>query len=336
MMNLTTDRFQKSIESHLDKTKPDTAVRRQAQQLAYNGLRWQHTSKHGDEGHKDTTDNDCSDRFCEGVLSVTRNITADNLSEDVKDNFGANAITGGVVVVGDDKVVDLDGAATVSVYLKADLRFDPTQGFLKFSLRASAKIGMGSTNDNKRARKKGRKSTTHCTSIKTQEKIVQKLSADYFIKKITSSKSCLNDGGALLCEVEIKTNTVSTTIGHSDDQQCTEQRVNVESDILEAVRRASFSHMETNIDLISLLVELPWLSSSEVLDCYTLTGNEEIANELFERAALYLLEDALVDECDREGESELLYDLTIDEESDVADEDSSKYDNHVIKKMRGK
>ena len=135
------------------------------------------------------------------------------------------------------------------------------------------------------------------------------------------------DGGIHLCEVEIRTNADATT------GLCDQHRVNVESDILEAVRRASFSHMETNIELLSLLVELPWLSS-EFFDFNTMRGYEKIVNELFDRAALYLLEDALVDECDREGEDDLLDDLEINEEPATGDEDGSTYNKQVTKKMR--
>lgn len=135
------------------------------------------------------------------------------------------------------------------------------------------------------------------------------------------------DEGITLCEALIQRNRATQSLE-------LEERVNVDESILDGVRSAIYSHAEDNLDVLELLLNMPYLpriaggfifplcnnakgrggevgdpvsSSFTPDDATTMT----IINELAQRAYLRLLEDAMFDACEKEGEDELLDDLTI-------------------------
>ena len=126
-----------------------------------------------------------------------------------------------------------------------------------------------------------------------------------------------------------------------------EERVNVDERVLDGIRTAIYSHAEDNLDILELLLNMPYLPRSsggggalilpQSNDAKGRGGEHEgedindippsassssttsdeadtimiIINELAQRAYLRLLEDAMFDACEKEGEDELLDDLTI-------------------------
>jgi len=135
------------------------------------------------------------------------------------------------------------------------------------------------------------------------------------------------DEGITLCEALIQRNRSTQSLE-------LEERVNVDESILDGVRSAIYSHAEDNLDVLELLLNMPYLpriaggfifplcnnakgrggevgdpvsSSFTSDDATTMT----IINELAQRAYMRLLEDAMFDACEKEGEDELLDDLTI-------------------------
>jgi glutathionylspermidine synthase len=98
-----------------------------------------------------------------------------------------------------------------------------------------------------------------------------------------------------------------------------EERVYVSEDSLEGLRRCMFSHMESPIFAMELLLAMPYLpqrhgSKSMVMDEERM--DEKFRGMLSERVILRVLEDVMVDECEREGEDDLLSDLNIEAEQE--------------------
>lgn len=126
-------------------------------------------------------------------------------------------------------------------------------------------------------------------------------------------RNLLEDEGKVLCEAVIQQST-----------NCTnqlEERVNVNEDVLSGVKNAICSLVEGNLDVFDLLLSMPYLPRLErdgPLDSAvpnTIQGSEsetsKVHDMLGDRAYLRLLEDAMFDACEKEGEDEILDDLNI-------------------------
>ncbi|CAJ1951990.1 unnamed protein product [Cylindrotheca closterium] len=96
-----------------------------------------------------------------------------------------------------------------------------------------------------------------------------------------------------------------------------EERVDVSQPIAEAIKRAVWSSAESTLDIVDLLLQFPCLPTSMHTDIIATT---ELAN----RAKLRLLEDAMVDACEQEGEDQILEDLTIGGEKKAEEEDATE------------
>jgi len=152
----------------------------------------------------------------------------------------------------------------------------------------------------------------------------------------TTGKEGLHQKGGLpLCEALIQQNqskprtknnskdsdcVVGAVTGNSHTHGALEERVNVDEDSLEGIRNAIFSHCDGNLDVLEILLNLPYFprSPSESLN----NPNTPLCT-LAERAYLRLLEDAMFDACEKEGEDELLDDLNISGENNRCDEHGS-------------
>ena len=87
----------------------------------------------------------------------------------------------------------------------------------------------------------------------------------------------------------------------------------VSEDICEAIKRAVWSSAESPLDVFEMLVQLPLLPIVEhaSLDPSKNNGQKMTTTPLANRAKLRLLEDAMCDACEKEGDNELLDDLQI-------------------------
>ena len=93
---------------------------------------------------------------------------------------------------------------------------------------------------------------------------------------------------------------------------------------MSGIKNAIFSHVEDNLDVFELLLNMPYLPRSSGRDGpldsavpsdLTTQGLEpstsKVCDMLGDRAYLRLLEDAMFDACEKEGEEEILDDLNI-------------------------
>ena len=137
-----------------------------------------------------------------------------------------------------------------------------------------------------------------------------RLQSDYYIKRLFHGDT----EGATLCEALIQQNLQTDRTGRGGVFNELEERVNVEERTLQGIKNAIFSQCEDNLDVLELLLNMPYLPRKE---------KEIMPNQwqckLAERAYLRLLEDAMFDACEKEGEDELLDDLKLSgDQHDVA------------------
>jgi hypothetical protein len=163
--------------------------------------------------------------------------------------------------------------------------------------------------------------------------MIKRLQSDPLIRRLLvddDKAPSFTDEGVLLCEALIqqnqKRNNLNNDEATGDTDEC-EERVNVESESVEGIRNAILTHCEDNLDVLELLLNMPYLPRGKFLQCGyqckdSCTSDENINQEkhalksLSERAFLRVLEDAMWDACEKEGEDEMLDDLVLSEESE--------------------
>lgn len=142
--------------------------------------------------------------------------------------------------------------------------------------------------------------------------MIERLESDPLIRRLIHAKD-----GILLCEALIQENSKSNIPAGSGKAPIElEERVNVNEKTLDGIRKAVFSHCEDNLDVLTILLDMPYFlrQSSDIGE------QRPKAAALAKRAYLRLLEDALFDACEREGEDEMLDELTISEDKDAQGE----------------
>jgi hypothetical protein len=180
---------------------------------------------------------------------------------------GNNEQSGSLEIHGEHMVVTLISKCTWT---------SPDMGTLSFSLSARARF--------RNKPKQGKKQDKVANRIRAE--MMKRLRDDDYVKPL------LEENGLDLCEAHI----------HVRPGNELEERVRVDDNVAEGVRRSIYSQSEGTLGLLDLLVSLPLLPSIS----------------LAQRAKLRLLEDAMVDACEKEGENELFDELTlkVDKEED--------------------
>ena len=190
--------------------------------------------------------------------------------------------------------------------------------------------------------------------------MIKRLKSDHFVKKLLIAADGEGDNsqgaskekrgahtnnnserthvtrGLPLCEALIQQSKSSSRAGISDTQTIganggyeLEERVNVDEVSLEAIRKAILSHADGNLDVLELLLSMPYLprpgfAGDGCTDNSDQSTYSKALHSMAERAYLRLLEDAMFDACEKEGEDELLGDLNI---SDTNDDSAVEQDN---------
>jgi len=179
-------------------------------------------------------------------------------------------------------------------------------------------------------------------SIPTQKALKQdmkkRLQKNSYIQKLLSASSSKNNNntsidevkGIQLCEAIICQEWKAEDCRNSSRvvSPSTEERVDVSEAALEGVRRSIFSQSDCNLTVLEILLSMPWLAhrsrvhtTSSGWDAYLSKSTATMFNKnalycACDRASLRLLEDALVDACEREGEEEIIEDLTLKDRAD--------------------
>ena len=218
----------------------------------------------------------------------------------------------------------------------------------EFYIQLTVSAKLASTSEHNSSTKMDEK-TGDCKDRATKRKLragmIKRLKSDHFVKKLliddgdcdtskvahsekrgtdTTMNDCnMTKQGLPLCEALIQQNKSSSSAFSSATQGMgtnggyeLEERVNVDENSLEAIRKAILSHAEDNLDVLELLLSMPYLPRSGLagdgnMDNADQSASTKTLQSMAERAYLRLLEDAMFDACEKEGEDDLLDDLNI-------------------------
>jgi hypothetical protein len=162
------------------------------------------------------------------------------------------------------------------------------------------------------------------TKEKIQSKMISRLQKDTYIMKLVSFDGKKNnnihdnddndDSFLHLAHAKIEV---------EESRNILEERVDVSDVVAEALWRAVWSSSESSLDIIELILELPSLPTTSHANSSSSSNNNSnstfIPTPLANRAKLRLLEDAMLDECEKEGEGELIGDLKRSHHNKVKD-----------------
>lgn len=158
---------------------------------------------------------------------------------------------------------------------------------------------------------------------KIRSKMVARLRDDDYISKLFVGKNNESSSSSSLSQsesIESNKSRLGPLMAQAKIQfgpTELEERVAVSENVSEAVKRAIWSTAESPLDVAGLFLSMPFLPTTE----HRISGNSEestgaqqiITTTLANRAKLRLLEDAMCDACDKEGDDELLDDLNLSE-----------------------
>ena len=168
---------------------------------------------------------------------------------------------------------------------------------------------------------------------KVQAKVIKRVQADPYIQRIlkkeNEAQGVNDDSNDLLCEAHIKRTFKESKVVEqileekktNSDSSDLEEKVYVSSYLLEGFKRSICSKLDSNISAIELLLEMPYLPKKYdfgkvLFENVTGKGEPEMTENLAGRIQLRILEDVTIDECEKEGENDLLSDLSLSEKND--------------------
>ena len=286
---LTTAQFQDSLIRYIGTSKPDPLARAQLEKLT---LSWEQ--------------DDSEQMICCGTLSISSEYVC------------------------------------IAIYVMCNCKIDTTnntggaadfQNEFHFQLTASAKLlpvstaGEEGEQPKKKLTSKERvaKRKLHAGMLKRlqSDKLISRLLEDDKDSKQTTNKPTKGVGDVAFCEALVQQNPNNNNLLDGE----LEERVNVHDETLEGIRNAVFSHTEDNLDVLELLLSMPYLPRTAATIC---NGQERTLLVLGDRAYLRLLEDAMFDACEKEGEDDMLDELNISS----ADNDEQDEDNEMCHRRK--
>ena len=143
---------------------------------------------------------------------------------------------------------------------------------------------------------------------KIRKKMISRLRQDSYITKLFKLGEGTSSTELCLAQAKIYVNASKFEL---------EERVDVSEVAAETLRRALWSSTSTSIDIVEVILALPSLPCQSTAKVSTTT---RLAN----RAKLRLLEDAMLDECEKEGDDEIIEDLTISKPTDCSGSDHTE------------
>jgi hypothetical protein len=310
-VKMKTKWFQKAMEQYIDEFKPDPLLKRQLQSWT---LQWKGDKK------KSTTSPPSSSSPSQASAAPQQPLSF----------APTHAMQGTLQVGGEHLLVFLK---VECVWKPSGEQQDPQNGSLHFALSAQARFWTPSelaerqppppsTNMDKEEENKDEKK-----QAKIQEKIrikmVERLRTDAYIGKILLLQEHDNNDNnhnyQLLAQADIQKN----------DTGSLEERVHVSDPVAEGVRRAIFSASTSVLDLVEVLINLPLLPCGQHQKLVSNT------TPLADRAKLRLLEDAMLDQCEKEGEDDLIEELNIaDDTKNQQEEEEEEEDERQDKRNK--
>lgn len=272
---LLSDQFEKALDRYIDYHKPDPICRKQLEGWS---LEWK-TQQIQPKTDEDASDTDSSSPGASHQLSGTLEIAGEYmviLLEVVSRWRHTGAVAGG-------------GSKAKQHY-----------GEFLFSCHASARFLTKS--ELKKRKKQDKDAGKSKAEDKIRGKMVSRLREDDYISKLLSTSSDADEAEAPPSEKQM---LAQAKIQFSPDDL--EERVTTSENVCEGIKRAIWSSAESPLDIVEVLLQFPFLPVTD------LESSEDTTSSLANRAKLRLLEDAMCDACEKEGEDELLDDLRISE-----------------------
>ncbi len=316
MQLLATSQFTNALSRHIDESKPDPLAKSQIESLCVN---WKQEQQHQ---LLDCTDDCGGDSSATNETSIcgTLILSSEYISVSIrvlcywkKSNHqrsdGEN----------DEKSCDARNNNSDGDVVVATTKQFQEELFIKLTASATESTVRSTTSED--ATKQDRKDRRGSKKLRTE--MLKRLRSDHYIRQL------FVDDGALpiLCEALIQQNlrsgdSISGGNNSSDNIDELEERVNVEEGTLQGIKNAIFSKSEDNLDVLDLLLNMPYLprssSSAALASCNNNDQGEAVVvvsnewpSKLADRAYLRLLEEGMFDACEKEGEDDLLDDLTI-------------------------
>ena len=272
---LTTAQFQDALAKQIDASKPDPLAKRQIEELQ---LSWKQCGGDG----KDTAATGGGGQSLHGTFSLSSEFISILIHVTCKyrENCSGSEIG--------DGNTDNTGAEEESRCF---------ENVFYFQLTASAKlvVPVGDHNSSEMDRKESK------MKRKLHAGMVKRLQSNALIRRllVTDEKESGdgNKNDLPLCEALIQQNR---------KPYCElEERVNVHEDSLEGIRNAIFSHAEDNLDVLEIILNMPYLPRTSSSSA---GASDACTSSLAGRAYLRMLEDAMVDACEKDGEDNDLLD----------------------------
>jgi hypothetical protein len=326
MLQLTTSQFNDALARHIDASKPDPLARSQIESLHINWEQKEQILDGVDDDSRGGAGTKTSS--LRGTLTLSSEYISVSIHVQYHWKKKANNESGQNEELSCDlnnKSDDSDGV-DVAAAKQFQEEFD-------IKLTASAREStVGSKDAHEQQDRKDRKA-----SKKRRTEMLKRVRSDHYIRRLFVDDKANTDcvEGAPLCEALIQQNLRSgvRSAGSANDIDELEERVNVEEGTLQGIKNAIFSQSEDNLDVLEILLNMPYLPRLSSSASSNNDKGDAISNQwpskLADRAYLRLLEDAMFDACEKEGEDELLDDLNISEarsgkEGSVRDEASKK------------
>jgi hypothetical protein len=306
-VTLTTEAFQSALANYIDETKPDPIVKRQLESWT---LTWENEEtetattvedlfggNNDDNGDKDTPDlwRDLNHRL-QGSLTIQGEYVS------VKLQFGCAW-----------RSFDDNNTTAATTTKETTKKSSNNNGILLFSCRVrSAKFLNPSDSVDK-------------TERKIRQKMMQRLQQDSYISKLLALGSQKKSTDTPTFDPTL----AKARIHVNETKFVLEERVDVSETVAEALRRALWSSAESSLDMVEVLLALPALPGTNHQPKNSSNSQSTTTTPLANRAKLRMLEDAMVDECEKEGEGELIQELSIDETKRDDGKKSSDDDGNV-------
>ena len=270
---LTTAQFQYALAKQIDASKPDPLAKRQIEELQ---LSWKQCGGDG----QDTAADGGGKSLLRGTLTLSSEFISILIHVTCKyrENCSGSEIEGNTDNTGEEE----ESKCFENVFY--------------FQITVSAKLmPLGDHNSAEMDRKESK------MKRKLHSGMVKRLQSNALIRRLlVTDEEESGDGNKNylpLCEALIQQNR---------KPYCElEERVNVYEDSLEGIRNAIFSHAEDNLDVLEIILNMPYLPRTSSSSA---GASDACTSSLAGRAYLRMLEDAMVDACEKDGEDNDLLD----------------------------
>jgi len=304
MVELSSDMFAEAVDRYIDYNKPDPLCTKQLKEWT---MEW--TNSNNDD---DDIGNQGSQKDDERKGRMSSSSVSTDARQAETSSTSSFEIQGTLNIA--NKFIALQlyvscrwATSTSRVHPSSTTTQQQDHGTLHFSCHASARLITTNDDDEEEDNKLSVKESKKERKIRSQ--MISRFREDAYISKLLllssrkSSTQIDEDGSSSTSR------HMSLLLAHADilfTPNELEERVAFSEDVCEGIKRAIWSSVESPLDVIDLIVNLPFLPTTTT-NTTTTTTTTSLAN----RAKLRLLEDAMCDACEKEGEDELLDELQI-------------------------